>query len=128
MGAPVSFLAAFAAAISAARSCASASRPARSAARSKYLRPSIHVCSHTEYGDSGSPLQSAKSASFPGSSEPTYWSIFSDLAGFSVTIFNASSRGTPPYLMALAASVFSRRASSSSSELKPTFTPRSHIR
>jgi len=50
-----------------------------------------------------------------------------DLAGFSVTIFSASSRGTPPYLMAFAASVFNRRASSSLSELKPTFTPRSHM-
>ena len=33
---------------SASRSFASASRPARSSARSKYLRPSIHVCSQRE--------------------------------------------------------------------------------
>ena len=95
--APGACLVARAAAISAERSAASSARPARSAVRSKYLRPSIHVCSHTEYGDSGSPLQIAKSASFPTSSEPTYLSILSDLAGFSVTIFSASSRGTPPY-------------------------------
>src|SRR6185436_11682654 len=118
----------FAFSISAIRSLSSDARPARSSARSKYLRPSIQVCSATAYGDSGLALQSTKSASFPTSSEPTRCSTLSDRAGLAVTNLNASTGGTPPYFTALADSVLRRRASSLSSELKPVFTPRLQVR
>ena len=68
-------------------------------------------------GESGLPFQIAKSASLPTSSEPTRPSTLSCLAGFRVTNLIASSGGTPPYLIAFAASVLRRRASSSESEL-----------
>ena len=55
-------------------------------------------------------------------------STFSCFAEFAVTNLSASSRGTPPYLTAFAASTFMRRASSSESELNETRTPRSRIR
>ena len=65
---------------------------------------------------------------FPGSSEPVRASIRSCLAGFSVTKSSASISGTSPYLTAFAASRFSRRASSSESELNDTTTPRARMR
>src|SRR5262249_42928458 len=118
---------AFAFATRSARSFSSAAPPARSAARSKYFRPSIQVSSATLVVESGSPLQTTKSPSLPTSSEPTRSAIPSWRAGFDVTKASASAGGTLPYLTAFAASMLSRRASSSESELNETVTPRSRI-
>src|SRR5207237_1533172 len=100
----------------------------RSAERSKYCFPSIHVGRATEEVERGSPLQTTKSPSLPGSSDPTREAMLSCRAGLDVTKASASAGATPPYLTALAASKFSRRASSSESELKETSTPRSRMR
>ena len=77
--------------IRAARILACSARQARSSSRSKYLRPSIQVCSQRERRDSGRPLQTTKSASLPASSEPTQRSMRSCFAGLSVTNLSASS-------------------------------------
>src|SRR6185369_236207 len=86
------------------RSCISLLARSAFSDRSKYFLPSIQVCTQTVPESNGDLDQIARSASLPGSSEPTYLSIRNCWAGLSVTNFSASISGVPPYLTALAAS------------------------
>ena len=74
-------------------------------------------------GENGWALKIARSASLPGSIDPTRFSTPICQAGLMVIILSASSSLTPPYFIALAASQYSRRASSSESEFRETLTP-----
>jgi hypothetical protein len=82
------------------------------------LRPSIHVSSTRDAGEKGLAVRIEKSASLPASREPTRSSMRSWRAGFRVTKRIASSGGTFPYFVALAASRLRMRASSSESVWK----------
>src|SRR6266568_5109024 len=83
----------------------------------------MNVVSTREYVENGWPFQITRSASLPASIDPMRLSRRSWVAGLMVQSLSASSSDRPPYFIALAASKFSRRASSSESELTDVSTP-----
>src|SRR5258708_4390956 len=118
-----SFAASFSWSSNCLRRASRAGRCSRSFSRSKYTSPSISTFSTLAKFESGCLSKITRSASFPISMEPTRLSMASCFAGLMVTSDSASVSFSPPYFMALAASVLRWRISSAESELSETTRP-----